>query len=270
MEIKKGLKISAICSVILSVILYGTVFFQSISMLEFQYAQILLFAAETMVMLSVVFFICLVLVSKAIITQLKIKRIMVALVAVCVVGCILLTGYGWLSCYNLYTPENIMENDKAYIQQFTPYHDILDDNRENTELMVSHIPGTDYVSLNCYGTTEFGIPLEYKVEYFKSVSPFMNMKFRFEKWLSSNFSIYDVDVVAPGKEIEIDGTKLTVYVEDNDYAVLIKSFRHSIYVSLINASDEVSAEDFAKEVIRQFELFDDATRRKVFLDVPIF
>ncbi|MBR2956718.1 MAG: hypothetical protein IKC20_00530, partial [Clostridia bacterium] len=179
------------------------------------------------------------------------------------------TGYGWLTCYNCYTPENIMENEKTYIQTFLPYHNILDEYRENTELSVSHIPGTDYIVLNCYGTSEFGIPLDYKVEYFKSVSPFMNMKFKLEKWLASIFSVYDIDVVAPGKDIELDGTKLAVYVEDDNFAVMIKSFGRSVYASLINAPEGVTIEDFAKKVIKQLELLDNAAKEKVFLDADV-
>ena len=269
MKAKKHLIILFICSAILSLILFGAVFFQSISMLEFQYAQILLFAAETLSIISIAFIICFVLVYKGIITLSKIKKIILAIVAFSIIGCILLTGYGWATCYNLYTPENIMKNNKSYIQQFLPYHDILDDYRKNTELLVSHMPGTDYVVLNCYGISESGIPLNYKVEYFKSASLFMNMKFRTEKKLSSVFSIYDVDVVAIGKDIEIDGVELTVYVEDNDYAVLLKSFGQTCYASLINAPDGVTVEDFAKRIIEQIELFDNATKEKVFLNDSI-
>lgn len=238
-------------------------------MLEFQYAQILLFSAETFAILTVIFIICLVIISKDITTLSKAKKVIIGSVSVCIPVCVLLTGYGLLSCYNCYTPEDIMKNDKPYIQRFMPYHDILDDKNENTDLMVSHIPGTNYVFLNCYGTSSSGIPLDYEVEYFKSVSPFMNMKFKFERMFLSPLSEFDLDVLVPGKDMEIDGVKLTVYVDDNDYAVFIKSFGQSVYASLINAPDEVSIEEFAREIIKQFELLDNATKEKVFLDVPL-
>lgn len=270
MKTKKHLKISLVSSMLMSLILYGAILFQSISILEFQYAQMLLFSAQTFVMLTIIFIICFVAISKNILSITKIKKIIVSSVSVCLSICAVVMGYGWLSCYNCYTPENIIENDKVFVQQFIPYHDIFDNKRENTELLVSHIPGTDYISLNCYGISDFGTPFDYKVEYFKSASVFMNMKFRLEKCLSSYFSVYDIDVVALGKEMEIGGTKLTVYVEDNDYAIFIKSFGQTIYASLINVPDDISAEDFAKEVIRQFELLDQATKEKVFLDVKLF
>lgn len=270
MKTHKCLILLSILSAVVSVVLYGVTFFQSVSMLEFQYAQILLFLAEMFLVLTILFSIFLAISFKNVLSLPKFKKIIIGLVLACVAVCILVTGYGLLSCYNLYTPENIMENDKDYVQKFMPYHNILDDYKESTDLSVSHIPGTDYVYINCYGTSELGIPLNYEVEYFKSVSPFMNMKFRFERMVLSPLNRYDLDVVGVGEDMEIDGTKLTVYVENNDYAVLIKSFGKTIYASLINVPDEVTIEDFAKEVIRQFELIDDATQKKVFLDAPLF
>lgn len=270
MKSHKCLIAFSVLSAVGSAVLYGAIIFQSIDIIEFQYAQIFLFFAEAFLALTAVFAICFAAVNKKILTFSKTKKIIVSLVCACLAVCVIVTGYGWLTCYNCYTPENIMKNDKAFVQQFLPYHDILDSRIEHTELTVSHIPGTDYVVLNCYGTTEFGIPLDYKAEYFRSVSPFMNMKFRFEKWLASNFSVYDTDVVAPGKNIELDGTKLTVYVEDDNYAVLIKAFGRSVYASLINAPEGVTAEDFAKEVIGQFSLIDKAAKEKVFLDAALF
>ena len=126
------------------------------------------------------------------------------------------------------------------------------------------VPNAMEVFESCKDLSDVGF------EYFESVSPFMNMKFRFERMVLSPLNRYDLDVVAVGEDMEIDGTKLTVYVENNDYAVLIKSFGKTIYASLINVPDEVTIEDFAKEVIRQFELIDDATQKKVFLDAPLF
>lgn len=270
MKTKKFLKISLVCLPIISVILYGIIFSQSISVLEFQYAQFLLFAAEIILFLTVVFMIFLLLISKNTITLTKAKKPLASLVLFFAIVYVVLTGYSYITCYNLYTPENLLKNDKVYIQQFMPYHNILDDYREDTELSVTHIPGTDYVFLNCYGTSETGIPLNYEVEYFKSTSPFMNMKFNLERAFLSPLSEYDIDVAVPSKDMEIDGTKLTVFVDDNDYAVLIKSSNRSIYTSLTNATEEISVDDFARETIRQFELLNSAVKEKVFLDAPLF
>ena len=266
MNPQKCLMALSVLSAVVSAVLYGVLLFQSTDIIEFQYAQILLFFAEAFLLLAAVFAIGFAAVHKKLLSFSKIKKIIIALVCACLAACVVVTGCGWLTCYNCYTPENLLKNDKAFVQQFLPYQNILDDYSENTELTVSHIPGTDYISLYCYGTSEFGTPFAYKVEYFKSVSPFMNAKFRFEKWLASNFSVYDIDVVAPGRDMELDGTKLTVYAEGDNCAVLIKSFGRSVYASLINAPEGLTTEDFAKEIIKQFDLIDKAAKEKVFLN----
>lgn len=98
----------------------------------------------------------------------------------------------------------------------------------------------------------------------------MSGKFRLDRSFLTPFNDMDFYVRVPGEKMEIDGVKLTAFIDENDYAVLIKSFNQSVYASLVNASaNEISFEDFAREVINQMELLDNATKEKVFLDVPL-
>ncbi len=259
----KMLKFLSACTTISAIVLYGAIVFQSISIIDFQYAQILLFSAQALLLLTIIFIVCTILISKGIFDSAKVKKIVVASVAVVLLGCVSSITYGFLTCYNCYTPEDVLENNKTYVQALFPYHDITDSKSEIMDLEVSHIPGSDYIYLYCYGT------LDYEVEYFKSVSPFMNWKFKMEKSILTPLNEFDMDVPVPGKEMKVDGINLTVFVDENGYAVLIKSFNQAIYASLLDASaDKILVDDFAREVIKQTKLLENATKERIFLDVP--
>ena len=107
--------------------------------------------------------------------------------------------YGYFACYNCYTPEHILENDKTYIQKLFPYHNI-DDDKVKMDIEVSHIPGTDYICLYDYGPYTLENSHNYEVEYFKSKSPFMNFKFKSERTILTPLNEYDLDVIKPGKK----------------------------------------------------------------------
>ena len=259
----KRLKFLSACTTISTVVLYCAIMFQSISIMDFQYTQILLFSAQSLLLLTIIFIVCTILISKGIFDSAKGKKIIVASVMVVLLGCVSSITYGFLTCYNCYTPEDILENNKTYIQSLFPAHNITDAKSEIMDLEVSHIPGSDYIYLYCYGT------LDYEVEYFKSASPFMNWKFKTERSILTPLNEFDMDILVTGKEMEVDGIKLTVFIDANGYAALIKSFNQAIYVSLLNASaDKILVDDFAREVIKQMKLLENATKEKVFLDVP--
>lgn len=68
----------------------------------------------------------------------------------------------------------------------------------------------------------------------------------------------------------MDGKTVTIFVDSTGYAVLIHSFHEVIYVSLLNVwEDDITIEDFAREAIRQPGLLGNATKEKVFFDVPL-
>lgn len=271
MNISKFFKLSAVFSAVICIILYGAILFQTISMLEFQYALILLFAAEALLVLTIIFAVFSILVSKDILDTIKTKKIIIVSTITVVIGCVSSIVYGAFSCYNLYTPEDIIENDKEYVQSFFPYQDITEWEKGYMDIEVSHIPGTDRICLWNIKTSTSGYQCNYKLEYFKSASPFMTGKFRLDRSFLTPFNDLDFDVWVPGKKMKIDGVKLTAFIDGYDYAVLIKSFNQSVYASLTKnmSASEITFEDFAREVIKQMEQLDAATKEKVFLDVPL-
>lgn len=258
------LKLLSVFTGVLSVVLYCAILFQRIRVIDFQYAHILLVSAQGLLLLTIILIVCTILLSKGIIESTKIKKVMVASFGIVMTGCISLFVFGYLTCYNCYTPEDVLENQKTYLQSFIPYHDITDEKEEHIDLEVSHIPGTDYIFLCCYGT------YDYEIEYFTSTSPFFNWKFKAERSMLTPLNEMDMDVLVPGKEMVIDGVKLTAFIDGNDYAILIKSFNQALYCSLLDVStDEVSFENFAREAINQISLLKKATSEKIFLDVPL-
>lgn len=259
--------LSAVCSAVLSVILYGTIFILPISTDYPEDVQINLFCAQAFAILTIIFAVCAVLLITKILDKRKTKKTLLVCVPVVAVGCVLTIVYGLLTCYNDYDPEELLENDKPYAQSFYPYHDITDAKKWNTELFVSHIPGTDYIRVYKNGTSIYEKTLEYKVEYFKSVSPFLMSKFRLFRSLPFPYDSMDFDVLAQGETMVVDGIELTVFVDENNYAVLIEQFDQAVYASLLNApADDISVRNFAREIIGQMALLEQANKDRVFLD----
>lgn len=269
MNTSRILKVSIIFTTILSVILYSAVLFQNITVMEFQDALFLLYPAEALSIITLIMIASLILIRKDRVSADKMKKPMIGLCTTIAVLCIILTCYAYLDCYNCYTPERLLESDKTYIQMLFPYHNI-DDDKVETDVEVSHIPGTDYICLYGYGPYTSGDAHDYEIEYFKSKSPFMNFKFKSERTILTPLNEYDLDVIAPGEKITVDNVKLKVYVDEDNCAVFINKFDQAIY-AYVSDMDVIgiTAEDFAREVISQFEALETIVDDKYFLDIPL-
>lgn len=272
MNITKTLKVLLACSLVLSVVLYSCILFQTFGLLEFQSALFLLYFAEAFLLLTAVFAVSIVLNNKTVIDEVRTKRICVASAVAVLLSCSLLCGYAYLDCYNCYTPERLFENDIEVIRPFYPYHNVEEYSREEKDpidLSVSHIPGTDYIYLYCYGDYFSHTNYDYELEYVRSVNPFMKHKFLSERLIPTQFNETEIDVQAYGERIKVDEFSVIVYVDGNDYAVLFNRLGSCTYASLINAPESVSIEDFAREVIKQSDLLNNATKERTFLDVSV-
>lgn len=272
MNITKTLKVLLACSSVLSVVLYSCILFQTFGLLEFQSALFLLYFAEAFLLLTVVFAVGMVLNNKTVIDEVKTKRICVATAVAVLLSCSLLCGYAYLDCYNCYTPEKLFKNDIKVIQPFYPYHNVEEYSREEKDpmdLSVSHIPGTDYIYLYCYGDYFSDTNYDYELEYVKTVSPFMKYKFCLERLFPTQFNETEIDVQAHGEKMKVDGLSLVAYVDGNDYAILLNRFGSCLYASLVNAPESITVEDFAREIINQSELLDNAINEKTFFDVSV-
>lgn len=273
MNISKHLTIATIFAALLSIALYCSILFQSFGFMEFQFALFLLYFAQAFLLLFVVFLVCTIVARKATGESTIIKKTCISLVSILLTGCIVLCGYAYLNCYNSYTPENLFTEDSESVQSFYPYHNIADfsiEEKDPINLSVSHIPGTDYVDLYCYDDSISGPGCDYEVEYLNSASPFMLFKFWLERVVPTPFNTLDIDVYAPGERMRVNGESFTAFVNGNNYAVLINSFGSCTYASILGAPEDLTVEDFAREIIKQTDLLDTATEEKLFLDMPLF
>lgn len=272
MNITKTFKILLVCSSVLSIVLYSCILFQSFGFLEFQSALFLLYFAEAFLLLTVVFAVSVVLDNKTVINTAKIKQSSIAVSVIVLIVCAGLCGYAYVDCYNCYTPKVLFESDIGKVQSYYPYHNLEEYSRSEkdpVELSVSHIPGTDYIYLYCYGDYFSDTNYDYELEYVKTVSAFMKYKFCLERLFPTQFNEIEIDVQTYGEIIKVDEFSVIAYVDGNDYAVLLNRLGSCTYASLINAPESVSIEDFAREAIKQSDLLNNATKEKTFLDVSL-
>lgn len=264
MNTSKRLKITSVCMAVISAVFYGIVLFGYLSFNDDDYHWAVLRCAQALLILAFVFAVFSIIAHKEIIGVKSVKKILFAVSAVIAIGCSACIAFSYATMFNYFTPEKFNQNKDAY-QQYFPFHDVSEIDGEFADMYISHISGTDYIELCCYGMYPSDSDLDYEVEYFESTSPLANFKFRFDRSVYMPFNSFDMDVIAVGKKAETDGVKYTAFVDEDDYAILIKAFGRSIYASLKNAKTEnISLEDFARTVIGQFDLLQQAVKEKSF------
>ncbi len=266
MSMYKKCKVLSIIFAIISLILYSCITFETIGYLEYEVLLFLLYFGEAFLALTIIFIVLTLLLRKVKITELKSKMIAIISASAITLLSVGFSVYGYITFYDLYTPDDFIENNTEYIQKLHPYLDLDSKDNMKTDLEVSHIPGTDFIKLYSYSWGS----VDYTIEYFESISPFMNFKYRLSRSIPTPFNDMDVPVIAPGKRITVNGVDVTVFENESKYAVLITSFNKNCFAVLENISSSgISSEDFAREVINQMELLEEATDNKTFLDVPI-
>ncbi len=262
----KKSKILSIIFALISLVLYLCITFQTVGFLEYEVLLFLLYFGEGFFVLCIIFLVLTLLLKRIKITELKAKTAAIITLSITVVLCVGFSVYGYITFYDTYTPEDLIKNNPEYIQKFHPYLDLDSEDNRETELCVSHIPGTDLVEIYSYSWNS----VDYAIEYFESISPYMNLKYRLSRAIPTPFNDMDVPVIAPGKEITVDGVDITVFENESKYAVLITSFNKNCFAVLENVSSSgISLEDFAREVIKQMDLLEEATDNKTFLNIPI-
>lgn len=206
-----------------------------------------------------------ILLKKGIINKDKIKKSAIIIVAVFVLSGISLTICGYFTCYNVYTPESKLENPDSTVEELFPYHNIS--KGINADIEVSHNLFADHIGLYCNGISGSGEIMVYRVDYFESLSPLLNVTYTTSKTAKTPFSDpFDIDVEAPGKSLSINGKEVTTYVDGGDYAVLISDFNRTIYASITGRTENITETEFAEDVLKQFELLEDVVDSEKFLD----
>lgn len=269
MSITKKYLTLSIVSAVVSLCLYCSVLFWGLDVFEFEYIHILLSLAQLFMSFSLLFIVFFVLEKIFNIKTKKFKKIFISACSVLLVICIIVVGYNTIIFYDGYTPKNVINNSKEFIQGFFPYHRITD--MENIDISVSHIIGTDYITVDSRGTTTDSLDITYHLEYFESYSPFMNFKFYLERGILTPSDLVYTDSFTKTEKIEINGKKVTVFRKENggDMGVFVKEENRAIYAELDNDYDNpITTQTFVNTLIEQFALMSEAVDEKVFLDIP--
>lgn len=260
----------SVFTVIASIVFYCSILFQPMYFFEFEALPILLFSAETLLLISIILIISAVLILRGTVDGGNIKKKIIALCLFIVVGCSLLVGYNALAFYDGYTPENYTENNREYTQTLFPYHNITGEDYERFDISASYITGTKYFWLESYGVSVYGMPQGYDVRYFESTSPFMNFKFRLETENPLVKQWAELEGVAQGETMEVNGESVIFFEADGDYGVLVKDFNKATYATLTNAYyTDITKEDFASEVLKQHEELKKLSKDNSFFDMPL-
>lgn len=256
-------------SIIVSLCLYCSILFWELDVFEFEYIHILLSLAQLFLSLSLLFVVCAILGQKSNINIKKIKKILVLGCSVLSVVCVIVIGYNSIIYYDGYTPKNVINNSKEFTQSFFPYHRITD--MENPDISVSHITGTDYITVDSRGVTENNLNISYHLEYFESLSPFMNLKFYLERGMLIPSDLIYTSSFSKTANIEVNGKKVTVFTKEigGDVGVFIKDGNRGVYAEMNNDnSNPIATESFVNTVIEQFTIINESVDEKNFLDIP--
>lgn len=269
-KMKGKLIVISVFTVIASIVFYCSILFQPMYFFEFEALPILLFSAEALLLVSIVLIISAVLISRGTVDGGNIKKKILALCIFIVVGCSLLVGYNALAFYDGYTPESYTENNREYTQTLFPYHNITGEEYERFDISASYITGTKYFWLESHGVSVYEMPQVYDVRYFESLSPFMNFKFRLETENPLVKHWAELEGVAQGEVMEVDGENVIFFETDDDYGVLVKDFNKATYATLTNAYyTDITKEEFASEVLKQHEELKKLSKDNSFFDMPL-
>lgn len=262
----KKLTVFSILSLITSMILYCVILGWEIDTMEFEDLHIVLSLAQLFLVLSLFFVISLILLKKGISAK-KLKKLVISFCCLAVGVTVSFVCYNSATRYDWYIPKNVAEINPDLIQNQFPYHDITQEDDE--DFCVSHILGTSYYTFDVRGYTQEQQNICYKAEYFESISPFMNLKYYFEK---GRISVSDLRYIGPftkAEEITVNGVDIIVFTkaDGDDIAVYISDFNKAFYAELDNDfSNPINRDEFIDTAIEQFEKAENCADGKAFLD----
>lgn len=267
MNLSNKYLINLIISAIASLCFYCSVLFWGIDVFEFEYIHIFLYLAQLFLCLSMLFGFGVVINSILGIKPSSFKKTIISCCVSLAVLFTMLIGYNSISYYDWYTPQEVLDSDEEFAHSFFPYHKDIDIGATN--FSVCHITGTDYITIDSRGTTEHNLNVTYHLEYFESLSPFMQLKFFVERGIITPGDLRWIDSFTKYEKTEVNGVKITLFTKEsgNDIGLFIKDCNKAIYAELDNDySNPISVESFAETVIEQFKLAEKAVDEKVFLD----
>ncbi len=203
------------------------------------------------------------------------KKTVIRIVAVVEMVVLILGGLIYVSktndnYYNGFVEKNLISKNESEIAKLYPYHVFnFSDNVQYGIPIVIRIGSATFFSLTSESQyIEKSDGVYYYVDYFESLSPYMNFKFYMEngsflgQMRNRPPSYYPQSV----EKVKIDGYKVKIYIVEDEYNVFIDGFGKSIYASLKYGEDMgITPQAFAEEVVNQFQLIEKAIDENIFI-----
>lgn len=163
-----------------------------------------------------------------------------------------------LDLYNCYSSdwESWIDSDNFKLadeaEKFLPYKseiEKVDSDKAYYQVTKHNAKGVVYIDIynDVFGT------VDYSVEYFEIKDKILNYKFIVDREIPSVFNDYDCEVYGESTEGQLDGISYKLYVDENDYTLIVKDSDYGYYSYLDNADIlGVTPESFVETSINQF------------------
>ena len=270
MTISKKIKIFSVVSVIITIVLYSCILFMKLDVVEFDQLALVLSTAQMFLALSCVLILFVALTTRFTYSQRKIR---LSVIIVCLLSVVFFGGktiLNYNSVYSCYVPDLSIKENLNFIQGFFPYNRISE-TQDSIDIETSVMFGTKRIIVSSWGDSSVDGVVNYTVDYFQSISPFMNLKFYFDKGIILSSDLIYVDAYTHQEKIEVNEEKITLFTKDNssDYGLFIRKGNKAVYAEVNNIYNSgVSYEEFAKDMINQFEVFEKTAKDGSLLEIP--
>lgn len=261
MKISKRIVIfSMLLFLILSVSLFITLLFKSTVDADFEDFLLLLNPIKVFLLMFVLFLVLLVFINKEQRIALNVERIFLVFSVILYSG-LFFTGLSAFLGYNsrsgVFCSSEINWVD-SNVESYLPYNEVFKKNNyDDVYYEVSKTSVNGMVYLHAINDVMHGI--DYEAEYFDSSSSLMNIKFVMDRTVDSVFNDFDAEVSGECITEVIDGVECDVYIDNNDYYLVVSDRSSSFFVSVTdNEGLIVSLDDFKHNAIEQFNLMKEA------------
>lgn len=267
-KIRVLLILSAILFFIASVILYAVTTIMPTYDIEWRSILVMLSPARVLFAFSVVFLAFFALTYYIAKKQYNVKNLYKSFACILGVGLILAAVFAVKG----YTSENTywyMEEDKehyAEIEKYLPYNNLFQQSDEDSEiyyqvLKASADSGIKHICAN----NIIKDSAHYEAEYFKSNDMLLNYKFIFDRTVPSISNDGFIDVEVEPFFGEKDGIKYSLYVQDDNYSLVIWNKSDVYYTYLLHIDSlDISTESFIETAIEQYHLMQNSAKLDVY------
>ena len=184
------------------------------------------------------------------------KRVFSVFAALISVGIIVAS----VSCFNIYNSQfeiyrnSETQNNEPEIEKYFPYKNEIEAlNLEDTVYQICKTYSDDVICIDIFNEA-FG-NVSYDVEYYQFDDSLLTYKFTSDREIPSEINDYFPYVYGESFEDTFNGIKYTLYIDGNDYVVVIKGNKYCYYAYLYKSEVlGITSESFVKTAFEQFDL----------------